>query len=290
MTKTKLFHALKQATPPFIFSLAKKNRHYGSFKKWVGKLSGAEYHPQWSTASAGLLKGRPLFFDPKGKWQSEMLDGSFDKFIFDYLKNIQLEGKTIYDIGTHIGFHSLSFAVIVGEKGSVISFEPNPFNIERFKAILAKNTDLAQRIKLCEAAVSNNNGQEEFFFSDNVEGGASSGGFIDSAETPWGRGVYSEFKEMPVKTIRLDDLEAEMGIKEKPAVMKIDVEGAEGLVLAGGREILKNYGPVILMEVHSTINMYYIMDILKDLNYAIDVLQEENDGRCFVVAKPTEQD
>ena len=284
MPKTKLLNFIRQVTPPFIFSSIKKSRYYGPLKKWVLGLLGTPSQPKWNTISEGILKGRQIFFDPKGSWQKEMINGKYDDFIFNYLKNLDLKDKTLYDIGAHIGFHSLSFAEIVGERGKVVSFEPNLFNLERFKIILQKNPDLEQRIRLCEVAISNNDDHETFLFSNNIENGTSSGGFIDSADTLFERGAYSEFKEVQVRTIRLDNLEEKLGITDKPDLLKIDVEGAEGLVLAGATETIKKYHPIMVIEVHSIFSMYQVINALRNFGYQTEILKKEEDGRCLLVA------
>jgi len=57
------------------------------------------------------------------------------------------------------------------------------------------------------------------------------------------------FEKLRVQTRRLDDLVAQHGIK--PKLIKIDVEGAELLVLRSARETIKEFRPVILVE-HGT--------------------------------------
>jgi FkbM family methyltransferase len=287
MTKSKLYQMFKNVTPPVIFNFIKSGSLYCRVKKIINNLFRSEYSSKWNEVKNGIIKGRKLYFDPREQWQKEMLNGDYDKFIFDYLKKIDLNGKTIFDIGTHIGFHSLCFAEMVGPKGMVYSFEPNHFNMERFKLIISENKELAGRIKPHEVAISKANGKEIFISSENIEGGASSGGFINSADTLWEKEIYEKetgFKKSEVRIVRLDDIDNELQIKDIPFVIKIDVEGAEGMVLEGGKNFLSKGKPLILLEVHSIKNMFVVTNILKELNYKIEIMKEEKDGRCFICA------
>ena len=246
------------------------------------------YHPSWHTITSGTLKGRELFLDPRdGLWQKEMLDGTFDGFIFEYLSSLNLKGKTVFDIGAQIGFHSMHFAAMVGDKGRVYAFEPNTFNRERMMMIMKKNPDLEQRIKILDVALSDKNGLEDFYFTKDVDGGASSASFIAHAHTyyPKSEQYLGLFEKTRVETITLDDIASRIGKGVVPRVLKIDVEGAESSVLQGGIKSLKKHKPVIMMEVHSIYNMLRSYEILQAAGYKIALLKEELDGRCFVAAE-----
>ncbi len=288
MDKIKLYNIIQKTTPPFIFEWFKKSCLYSKTKSAFVGLTKSKYNPIWNTVTGGILSGHKLFFDTKETWQKEMLDGTYDKFMFDYIDKLDLTGKVAFDIGTHIGFHSLCFAKIVGDKGRVISFEPNKTNIERIKYILGENSDLAKRIQLCEVALSDKNGQMDLVCTDNVENGTSSGGFLDQASTLFdkkGYEMHGGFKRYQVKTVRLDDIEKQLGVKEKPYLIKMDTEGAEGLILDGALEFIRKYSPIILMEVHSIDNMFQVMNTFLKCDYEVELLKKELDGRCFLAAK-----
>lgn len=48
----------------------------------------------------------------------------------------------------------------------------------------------------------------------------------------------------------LDNLLQDLDLKGRPLMVKVDVEGAELLVLQGARQILRRHRPVLLVEVH----------------------------------------
>jgi FkbM family methyltransferase len=278
MSDNRLKKIARGFIPPFIYSGLARIKVYKKKKAQSG----------WLTVKNGLLQGRQLFLSTvKGGWQESMVEGSYDQFIFEYLQKVDIKGAVIFDVGSHIGFHALNFASLVGDKGSVYAFEPNRFNRERMSIILERNPDLAKRIRMFEVALSDKSGYEDFYFCKDVDGGASSGSFIAKAHTyyPKSQQYLELFEKSPVETVALDDIASYIGTDIVPYVMKIDVEGAESSVLQGGVELLKKHRPLIIMEVHSIYNMLKTYDILQSAHYKIVLLKEELDGRCFIAAE-----
>ncbi len=226
--------------------------------------------------------------DPTGEWQKEMLAGTYDKELFAILKPLITEKETVmYDIGAHICFHALAFAHDVGEKGHVYAFEPNPANVARAQEIIDLNPTLKPRITLLHTALSNTSGTTTFLSTDDIEGGTSTGGFIDDATTLWERDRYTEkvgFKTSPVTIATIDEL-IEKGTIKAPHIMKVDVEGAEQLVLTGAEKTLREHHPIIIVEFHSIFSAYSSMAILHEHNYNTSVLKQEPDGRVMILAK-----
>jgi len=279
--------AIRLITPPFIVVAYKKSPLYKTVNAFFNKPTRDKL-PFWHTIVAGDLAGLKIFANNTGGFR-EMINGSYDKFFFDYVKNFDLKGKTVYDIGSHVGFTALYFAKMVGPEGKVIAFEPNEFNARRFKHILSENEELAKRIDVYKIAISKKKGSEDFLFGDDVDGGTSSGSFIDSSHTFWRKEVYEEqigFVRKTIQTLPLDLLESELSITKTPALIKIDVEGAEQLVLEGGRDLIKKNKPILLIEIHSIFSMFEVGRILNELEYATNLLKEESDGRCFIAAHP----
>jgi FkbM family methyltransferase len=288
INKSRIYSFVKSLTPPVFFNGFTKSWAYASIQKRFRNVGSVK--PDWHMVRAGTLKGKKLFFSNSEEWQREMLEGAYDKFFFDYLAKLDLQGKTILDIGSHVGFHTLCFAEMVGARGRVLAFEPNPFNADRIEMIVSGNKDLAGRIEVFRCALSAADGEEDFVFSDHVDEGRSFGGFIDTADPIGAKEVYETeraFRRMRVKTMRLDSVEAIAKGTLKPDIIKIDVEGAENLVLMGAETTLRKYRPLILLEVHSIYNMYAVMGMLHKLEYMVNLLKKETDGRCFLVATET---
>lgn len=273
-------------TPPIIIKSIKKIK-----KLIAGKLRSKplQEEPKEHIIESGLLKGKKIFFYMKNAWLSEMLKGTYDEFFLSYLKSLNLQDKIIFDIGAHIGYLSMCFAEIVGDKGKVYAFEPNIYNLERLKLNLKNNPELSTRVKVLDFAVSDSDGEEEFIFSPRIEKGASSGSFLDRAHTFWEKTIYEKeigFKRMAVQTKSLDSLYKSQTIIA-PDLMKIDIEGAEYLALRGAEKIINKFHPILLMEIHSIFNMFEIDKMMARWQYTAKLLHEEKDGRCFIVATHT---
>jgi FkbM family methyltransferase len=269
----------KEILPPFIYSIFRR----------IVKNDKKRYHPSWHTVRDGILEGRQLFLDSTdGTWQKDMIEGRYDRVFFDYLLELNLKGKTVFEIGAHIGYYAMHFATLVGEEGFIYAFEPNRFNRERMDITLKKNPDLAQRIRIFDVAISDSSGQEEFYFCRDVDSGTSSGSFIAKSHTyyPKTEEYLRSFEKTTVKTVSIDTIASLTGSNIIPDVIKIDVEGAESSVLKGAVELLKRQRPLILMEIHSIYNMLKVYEILQSVCYKVELLQEEFDGRCFITAKP----
>ncbi len=284
----KAYSIIRNVTPPFLFNFLRNGPLYSLARKGARTVLKHKYTASWNKIEKGPLAGVELFVDPHGTWQKEMLQGEYDDFFSKYLNGIDMKGKTVYDIGAHIGYSALYFAQKVGPTGHVVTFEPNPFNVERIKMILAKNKELGSRIEVAEVAVSNKNGVDNFIFSSYIDNGTSSGSFIDGAHTIYPKDGYitqGGFKTIEVKTVALDTRADAFKQKNDPDIIKLDIEGAEFLALEGMRETIKRSSPLVLVEVHSIFNMYIVGKIFNELNYSIDLLKEEPDGRCFFAAK-----
>jgi FkbM family methyltransferase len=226
-----------------------------------------------------------LYLNPEAQaYQAAMLNGTFDDFLFSYVDRSNWTGKTIYDLGAHVGFHTLNFAERVGTNGHVYSFEPHPLHLERVRLHLDRSPDLAARTTVFPIAASDRAGTTQFRFADTIERGGSSASFIEGASTAFPRSHYQSFQTMDVETARLDDLVAQARCAP-PDLMKIDVEGAEGLLLTGAVDTLKKFRPRIVIEVHSIPNMLRVGELLVPLGYAFSILQDE-DRRCFIAAEP----
>jgi FkbM family methyltransferase len=244
------------------------------------------FRPRWNTLAYEPLKGLQVYFDPEGSWQQKMMKGTYDTFMFDRLKTLNIKGKVIYDIGAHIGFHSFYFARLVGQKGKVHTFEPHPKNTERIRMILDKNKDVSNIITVHEAAISDTYCTTEFNIHPDIEGGRSSGNFIGTADPFWSRESYKEkgFVKTQVTTVPIDQLKEKLGIKELPDIIKLDVEGAEYLALLGAKQTLLTKKPRLFIEIHSMRNMFQVTTFLSSLSYDMRIAHIEANGVCYIEA------
>jgi FkbM family methyltransferase len=142
-------------------------------------------------------------------------------------------GAVVLDIGANIGYYSI---LAVPKAGSVYSFEPSKASITAFE----KNIELN---KITNISI------QPYALSDRAE---ASSLYLSSQENSGMTGLrkphnFSGSTEQ-VKVITLDDW---MTGKKLNAIdiIKIDVEGAEVNVLKGAVTVLRQYQPVIFIEV-----------------------------------------
>lgn len=234
------------------------------------------YKPEWIKIKNGILSNRYIFLDKKSGLIT-MSDGTHDSEQIEFIKKLNLKNKVIFDIGAHIGYMSMCFAELVGENGKVLSFEPNKHNVERFKKNLEKNKDLEKIIKIYNCALTDKNGVEKFIFNKNIDGGTSSGSFLDKADTALDRKFYSLFEEKNVETLNLNEFK-----DAKPDFIKIDIEGYEGELIKNNLSYFKKNLPKMVIEIHSILNMYIVTKELISIGYKIEIIKKESDGRCDI--------
>ena len=160
--------------------------------------------------------------------------GLFERRVIERFLGVLEPSDTIYEVGGHIGSWSVFLAKHVKDGGLHV-FEPDAHNASRNQANLELNGLTHARV--VEAAASNENGTAELA----TEATASAGMHSLVRDIQGSRSVT-------VRTVRLDDYAAESQAPP-PTAMKIDCEGAEGLVLAGARSLLPGVR-VIMLEAH----------------------------------------
>jgi FkbM family methyltransferase len=148
---------------------------------------------------------------------------------------------TFYDVGANYGFYTSLAASLVTE-GEVHAFEPSPRTM-RYVRANAPEREAAARIVLNEVALSSEEGTTTFFdTSVDHKSGMSTIVAAAAEHNPL------KYREITVRTATLDSY-VQSQSHTPPTVIKLDVEGAESLVLAGARRVLGMASPVIAMEV-----------------------------------------
>ncbi|CAN5312370.1 hypothetical protein BH10ACI1_BH10ACI1_07010 [soil metagenome] len=148
------------------------------------------------------------------------------------------KGDVIFDIGAHFGFYTLLLSELVGEKGKVFAFEPNP----ELLPSLRKTVQPLANVELQEIALSDREGDVNLFVPED----ASMASLSD-----WTDGIAGNVHTVACEMRRLDDL-VEAGKLPVPQFIKCDVEGAELLIFKGSVNTLNRVdAPVILFEANA---------------------------------------
>lgn len=206
-------------------------------------------------------------FLSKNPYEQLMIDG--------FLKPFIISSKDILDIGSHIGYHSLAYSSI-NPNARIYAFEPQSKVFDLLVKNISNNS--ISNIKAYNCAVSNIEGI--FSLSEGISDGENPNTRIEyGTEKKFNLGGVSLGKNgEQVKTITIDSLDLD-GLD----FVKIDVEGAESLVMMGGIETIKKYRPVICFESNfKTItedmkemfgykDVKTPMEILREIGYTIFV-------------------
>ena len=150
------------------------------------------------------------------------------------VKKIIKPGWTVMDIGANFGWYSIHFSKLVGQSGSVFSFEPIPETYSELNSNIKLNS--CQNVKAFNLALGNKDGTISFGVP-NFDGGS---------------GASSEFlkysKRIQTTMRKLDDIIKEQKIN-KVDFIKADIEGGELNMLKGAEKILEYFRPKILIEI-----------------------------------------
>jgi FkbM family methyltransferase len=182
-----------------------------------------------------------------------------ERFVIEEILRELKPNDVFWDVGANLGFYSLITANILGVV--VEAFEPHPTTVRRFK----KNVEMNKKsnIKVLNLALSNIEGRARF---DPIELHSSDGWAHLTSEITSGT--------IEVETSSGDNL-INKGVALSPDIVKIDVEGAELLVVNGMRNALANCR-ALFCEVHPTITRYGssaedLKNTLEEMGFTLEI-------------------
>jgi protein O-GlcNAc transferase len=153
----------------------------------------------------------------------------FEKEI-DFLRNFVKPGMTAIDIGANLGVYSLPLARLVGPGGRVFAYEPG----REARALLEHSRALngLGNLEIMGMALSDRDGQGHLAFAASSE---------TRALGPAGAG----------EAVRITSLDIESAARRwpPPDIVKIDAEGEEERIIAGGRAFFSTHSPLVMFEI-----------------------------------------
>jgi FkbM family methyltransferase len=201
----------------------------------------------------------PFVLDMGDKLQAAMFYATYERYEVDYIRSSLKPGDLFIDVGTHVGYYSVNALNSVCREGMVLCFEPNPYIFRTLDANCGNARKSGYRIFAENKALSDNNMQVELFIYGEANSGYST--IVNSEMT------NEQFiKVVNVKCVRLDDYLDANGYPA-PAMIKIDIEGAEAFALRGMAEIIsRGDKPTLLIEPREK-NWDDVLEILQPLGY-----------------------
>ena len=172
------------------------------------------------------------------------------------------KGEIVVDVGAQVGRYSIITSKLVQKEGKVIAIEPEPLNFKLLEANIKLHK--AENIIPINCALTDTEGYTKLWL------GKTPGWHSCARVTNSKANFTGDF--VNVRCMSLDSLLRELGIQQIDW-LKIDVEGAELMVLSGGLFALKNSKNLkIIIEV--TRNISATLGFLKMAGYTYEFLTE----------------
>ncbi len=169
-----------------------------------------------------------------------ILRGRFEQSELAFVKRTVRTGQHVVDVGAHIGFFTVCLAELVGPTGSVFAYEAFDENASLLERTIAEN-HWEDRVRVARAAVGALDGTIDLTYA--TETLNSGGAFVLT-------GTDSAPPGHATRRVRAVSLDREP-LRRPVSFIKMDVEGAEPLVLRGAARLIADDRPVILSELHA---------------------------------------
>lgn len=240
-----------------VLAAAGHNRRFP--RRFPAHLGGARF---WASTegSLKLLKRSPDDFDPT---------------LLPLTRRFVREGMNVWDIGANVGVFTFAAAGLVGAKGSVTAIEADTWCVDLLRrSSRMRQTSAVGRVTVIPVAVSDRIGVASFEVSQR----ARAVNHLAQTDGSVFAGAPRETQSVP--TLTLDTLRDSA---PRPDVVKIDIEGAEKLALAGATALLREDRPVLIMEAEDDV-MTELVAMLDEVGYAFETPPEPGTGTSYTLA------
>ncbi len=170
---------------------------------------------QWKTSSSLYHPTKQIIYEP-----------SVNLALRDLLR----PGQTVFDAGAHTGWLTVLMSRLVGPFGLVFSFEANPNLIDELEEYVRCN--LCTNVQIVPAAVFRVSDETlTFYLGDHSMTGSLS---------------QQASAQVQVRSVSLGDVIREYQVR--PALIKMDIEGAEHDALLGMEDYIRQAHPHFVLE------------------------------------------
>jgi FkbM family methyltransferase len=240
--------------------------------------------------SIKILPGYSINYARKGDiaemiYKNEVLVNlkkSFEYSTLELFSTILKPGHVIIDVGANSGLYSIFYSKLVGDRGKVYAFEPDKNTYSMLQENLKLNN--CRNVLTYNFALSNKQSKVEMVSFDHKDLKLQGGDSFKYIKEITRDNLDAD--NITMDAFKLDDLEG-LNIISKINFIKVDVEGAELLVLQGSINTILKHKPVIVFELSGAwtnrfnYNPYQLLVFLNELGYEM----EEYDFQQWI-AKP----
>ena len=201
----------------------------------------------------------PLYVSPDAQLKYLKIGvEAFDVELLRIARDHIREDSNVWDVGSNIGVFTFA-AASIARKGSTLAIEADYWLVQLMRKSISLRENAGLNIQILASAISDRNGVSTFLI-------ANRGRASNYLEVAGGRSVTGGIRErVIVPTLTMDTL---LEFFSPPNFLKIDVEGAEAMVLKGARRLLSEIHPTIYIEVGREANDE-VTAILKDNRYVL---------------------
>ncbi|MEQ8769402.1 MAG: FkbM family methyltransferase [Phycisphaerales bacterium] len=157
-------------------------------------------------------------------------------------------GGVILDVGANHGRFAKHLAALHKRSVTLYAFEPIEYNLEMLRLVVGRMPN----VTIEPIALSDTAGEHDIYLPYKKASGRLSHGSAhlgtDSGRRSFGTSTAPDVCRTTIKTTRLDDWATRANL-ERLDLMKIDVEGAEALVIEGGIATITRFKPAIYAEL-----------------------------------------
>ena len=291
MTKIKIFLLkLFKSTSDFL-----RNTGLHKIIPYRAKFYDFLFQHLWAGPDIIEIQGSKMYINVREKnlamrrtFQTYALNLIHEKSTTNLFKKVVKEGDVVVDLGANIGYFTLLVASLVGKKGKVYSFEPEPRNYD----YLVKNIELNSynNVFAIQKAVSDKNAKTKLFICP-YDTGHHTIKQYEGIRDYKPEFLTKEEKFIEIETITLDDF-----FKDKERlidVIKMDVEGAEMLALSGMDKIIRKnknlkmfveFFPLLIRKMGSSPEEF-IRKLLEDYRFSVFVI-----GKDYSMAQASDKE
>ena len=180
-------------------------------------------------------------------------NGIYDPAISLLISKCDLSRAAV-DVGSNAGYWTLPLA---SKFAKVISFEAEPSMREKLLKNIDLNKELEAKIFVVEKAASDSVGEIDFFVRSSIDGDALLNRGLSSL-------AVSDGAEEKIRVTSTTVSEECQKLDCRVGLLKIDVEGAEFLVLRGSENILLRDSPLVYWEATLSLDAKYGRNNVKE--------------------------